>query len=229
MTGTAYVGAVVVAAGRGRRLGRDGPKSLIEVAGQSLVGHAVDRLLAAGLPPPTVVHPPGEHRAFAAALAGRDVATLVPGGATRTESVRAGVHAAGDVEVVLVHDAARALTPPQVVRRVLDAVVDGVVAVAPARPVADTLKRLADDGTVLETVDRAGLAGVQTPQAFPRPVLLRALAQQDDATDDLGLVERLVAAGELEGRIVTVAGSPFALKITYPEDLEVAELLAGAR
>lgn len=223
------VGVVVVAAGRGDRLGGDEPKALVAVAGVPLVVHALGRLERAGLPPAVVVHPPGDESAFAAALTDREVLALVEGGATRTDSVRRGVGALGDVEVVLVHDAARAFTPPEMIRRVLRAVGPGVLAAAPARPVPDTLKRVDGEGTVLGTVDRDGLVGVQTPQAFPHEVLLRALALGDDATDELALVERLVASGDLEGRVVTVAGSALALKVTFPDDLAVAERLAGSR
>jgi 2-C-methyl-D-erythritol 4-phosphate cytidylyltransferase len=229
-------GTVVVAAGLGERLGSPGPKALVPLAGRPLLVHALTALLQAGLPPPVVVHTPGEAAAFSAALAGRPVAALVPGGATRTESVRAGVAALdARVSVVAIHDAARPLMPPDVIRRAVDAVAGDVVAAAPAVAVADTLKRvagpLAEDGTtdVRSTVDRAGLVGVQTPQVFPRAVLERALREGAAATDDLALVEQLVAAGDLSGRVVVVAGSARGLKITYPDDLRVAAALLEGR
>ncbi|MTV25027.1 NTP transferase domain-containing protein [Nitriliruptoraceae bacterium ZYF776] len=223
------VGAVVVAAGRGVRLGAERPKALLEVAGRPLVVHAVERVLAAGIDHLVVVHTPGEHAAFAAAL--RELpATLVEGGATRTASVRAGVAALPPaVDLVAVHDAARAFTPPAVVAATVAAVRDGaddVLGAAPGLPVADTLKRVVD-GEVVATVDRDELVAIQTPQTFPRTVLAAALDLGDAATDDLGLVERLRDTGAVTGRLVLVAGSPDALKVTYPEDVAAAERLAA--
>jgi 2-C-methyl-D-erythritol 4-phosphate cytidylyltransferase len=228
------VGVVVVAAGRGERLASGGPKALVELGGTSLLAHSLARLAAAGLPAPVVVHTPGEAAAFRASARPGSVAAWVPGGATRSDSVRAGVAALPtDVTVVAVHDAARALVPPDVVRRVVAAVRGDVVAAAPALPVADTLKRvgapLVDAPVeVLGTVDRDGLAAVQTPQVFPRDVLERALATGDAATDELGLVERLVLAGTLAGRVVVVPGSARAMKVTFPDDLLVATALLDA-
>jgi 2-C-methyl-D-erythritol 4-phosphate cytidylyltransferase len=229
------IGVVVVAAGTGTRLGHDGPKALVEVAGAALVAHALDRLAAAGLPAPVVVHPPGERDRFAAAVRGRAVARWVAGGASRTDSVRAGLAALdaidtgeGDVEVVAVHDAARGLQPAEVLAAAVAAVVTGadVIAAAPALPVADTLKRV-DGDEVLGTVDRAGVAAVQTPQVFPSAVLRHVLADGAEATDDLALVEAARDRGELTGRIVLVPGAAAGGKITYPQDLLVAAALAG--
>lgn len=229
----ALVGVVVVAAGSGVRLGARRPKALAALAGRPIVAHAVAGVVAAGLPPPVVVHHPHERRAFARALSELPVASLAPGGATRTGSVRAGLAALGaDVQVVMVHDAARPLTPPAVMQAVLAAVLDDdtVLAAAPATAVADTLKQV-DDGVVVATVDRTRLVAVQTPQVVRRAALEHCLAGTPDAldaTDDLGLVERALDAGELRGRVVVVPGSPWGLKVTTPEDLAVAELLAGA-
>jgi 2-C-methyl-D-erythritol 4-phosphate cytidylyltransferase len=221
------VGVVLVAAGSGTRLGAAGPKALVELAGRPLLAHALDRLAAAGLPPPVVVHVPDARAAFAVAAGELPVAAYVPGGATRTASVRAGVAAlADDVEVVAVHDAARPLTPPAVIRATVAAVTGDVLAAAPALPVADTLKRVEGD-VVVATVDRSDLAAVQTPQVFPRQVLEAALASADQATDDLALVERLLAAGRLQGRVVVVPGSAWGRKVTYPSDLALVTALAG--
>jgi 2-C-methyl-D-erythritol 4-phosphate cytidylyltransferase len=226
------VGCVVVAAGLGERLGEAGPKALVTLGGRTLLAHSLGALRRAGLPPAVVVHTPGEEAAFRADLDGRPVAALVPGGATRTESVRAGVAALdAEVSTVAVHDAARPLMPVDVIRRTVAAVTGDVVAAAPAVSVADTLKRVAgplpSDGTseVLGTIDRAGVVGVQTPQVFPRAVLEQALQHDDAATDDLALVERLLASGAIDGRVVVVAGSPRGLKVTYPDDLRVAAAL----
>jgi 2-C-methyl-D-erythritol 4-phosphate cytidylyltransferase len=222
------VGAVVVAAGRGERLGGRRPKALVEVGGVPLVTRAVSGLRAAGIGDVVVVHPPGAADEVAAALFDLSEVVLVPGGARRTDSVRAGVTALpAAVSVVAVHDAARALQPPAVIARTVAAVVDDVLAAAPAVPVADTLKAV-DGDDVVGTVDRAGLVAVQTPQVFPRQVLTDSLDGGDEATDDLALVERRLAAGELTGRVVHVAGSARGFKVTYPDDVIVATALLEA-
>ena len=218
--------AVLVAAGRGERLGVGGPKALLPLAGRTLLEHALDGLRGAGVSRLVVVHPPGVGET-AAQLA--PDAELVVGGDTRTASVRAGLAAlAADVEVVAVHDAARPLMPVEVIRDALAAVTGDVVACAPARPVGDTLKRVVH-GEVVGTVDRQELVAVQTPQVFRREVLDAALDGGREATDDLALVEALLADGRVRGRIVTVPGSVRGLKITWPEDLELAESLCRSR
>lgn len=224
----AHVGAVVVAAGRGERLGGDRPKALVEVAGRALIGWAVEGLRSAGLDHIVVVHTPGEEAAFVAAVDDAGVVFTL-GGSHRSASVRAGLGALPSaVRLVAVHDAARAFTPPAVIRAAVAAVTGDVVAAAPALPVADTLKRV-DGRHVRATVDRRDLVAVQTPQVFPRDVLDRVASSEATATDDLVLVEEHVTAGELTGRVVWVPGSPRALKVTYPEDLVIAEALAAPR
>lgn len=221
---------VLVAAGMGERLGHasDGPKALVTVGGSTLLELALGKLRDAGVREIVVVHTPGYERSFADIARRAAVDRIVPGGATRTASVRAGLAEVQDaVEVVAVHDAARALTPAPVIRSVLEAVVDEVVAAAPALAVADTLKRLAGN-EVVGTVDRSDLRAVHTPQAFVPDVLRTALADAHDATDDLALVEQAIADGRVEGRVELVAGSPWGLKITYPEDLRLAEALLVA-
>jgi 2-C-methyl-D-erythritol 4-phosphate cytidylyltransferase len=237
------VGAVLVAAGRGERLGDRRPKALVEVAGRSLVAWAVVGLREAGIEQVVVVHTPGEHQAFAGALRaggsddgppgaddhGRGEVLLVPGGADRSASVRAGVAALPDaVRLVAVHDAARAFTPSAVIRAAVAAVSGDVVAAAPALPVADTLKRVRG-AQIVATVDRDDLVAVQTPQVFPRAVLAAVAAEGEAATDDLALVERRVASGDLTGQVVWVPGSPRGLKVTFPEDLVLAEAFAADR
>ena len=149
---------------------------------------------------------------------------MVGGGATRADSVRAGLAVVpADAAVVVVHDAARPLAGPDLFAAVVDAVragdVDGAV---PVVPVADTLKRVRG-ARVVATVDRDGLVAIQTPQAFAADALRAAHADGGDATDDAGLLE---AAGMAVG---TVPGDPRNLKLTRPEDLALAEaLLAGA-
>ncbi len=150
-----------------------------------------------------------------------DVPGGVPGGERRIDSVRNGLdHVPPTVEFVLVHDAARPLTDPKLVVRVIDRLRAGDVAgVVPAVPVADTLKYIAGD-EVVETVDRSSLVAVQTPQGFRTEILRKAhAAARADATDDAMLVE---AIGE---RVVTIPGDRANIKVTYLEDLELARVL----
>ncbi|HEX2131653.1 MAG TPA: 2-C-methyl-D-erythritol 4-phosphate cytidylyltransferase [Actinophytocola sp.] len=222
--------ALVPAAGRGERLGDKGPKALVPVHGVPLVVHAVRGLLSAGCVRRVVVAAPSSSVDImrgVLAEAGAD-ALVVPGGADRTESVRLALDAAlgesPDVEIVLVHDAARAFTPPELVRAVVAEVAGGAPAVVPALPVADTVKRVDPDGVVTATVDRADLRAVQTPQGFQVDVLRRCYAAEcGQATDDAGLAERVGVP------VSTVPGHPAAMKITTPFDLQVARALFGAR
>lgn len=220
--------AVVVAAGEGTRLGDAHstiPKALVEVAGRTLVELALGGLRAVGrFDRIVVVHTPGHEEAFRAVVGDR--VSLAPGGATRSDSVRAGVGALGDglPDLVAIHDAARALVPLAVVDRTLAAVEGDVVAAAPGLPVADTLKDATEEGEVRGTVERSGLWAVHTPQVIRGDVLAAVLAwaPQREATDDLGLVEDALAAGIVDGRVRLVRGDPRDLKITYPEDLALA-------
>jgi len=206
---------IVVAGGRGTRFGR--PKQLEELGGRSLIDWAIDavRPVCDGV---VVV-------LDATLMEGAkvDADAVVAGGDTRAASVRAGLDAVpGDPEAILVHDAVRPLATADLAARVLAAVVAGADGAVPSVPVVDTLKRV--DGTrVTATVDRSELVAVQTPQAFRTEVLRRAHAAGGDATDDAGLVE---AAG---GTVVVVDGERDNLKITWLEDLAVAEALVAAR
>jgi len=150
---------------------------------------------------------------------------LVAGGAERTDSVAAGLAALDEeIDVVLVHDAARALAPPTLFDAVARAVRAGADAVVPGLPVTDTIKQVDGRAQVLSTPDRAGLRAVQTPQGFRRAALEAAHATGAQATDDAALVE------SNGGRVVVIDGDPLALKVTTPPDLETAErLLAAAR
>ncbi len=239
MTG-GTVAALVPAAGRGERLGGGLPKALREIGGIPMLVHAVRSLLAAPSVGLVVVAAPAEHleriRALLAAggvdgvscADGNGVGcAVVAGGPTRAQSVRralAALPAGGDADVVLVHDAARPFVPASVVEAVVAAVRSGHDAVVPVLPLPDTVKRVAPDGRVLETVTREHLYGAQTPQGF-RPGLLRAAHRDDQptATDDAVLVERMGLP------VWTVPGSEQAFKVTTPADLVRAEaLLAGA-
>jgi len=211
---------IVAAAGSGLRLGSDRPKALVSLAGRPLVRWAVDGLLAGGVAEVIVAVPAGERAAFAAALPA--AVRLVDGGATRTASVRAGLAAAGEhADAVLVHDAARPLTPPDVIARVLAALAAGVPAVVPVLPVVDTTVVVDGDGVITDAVPRAPLRRVQTPQGFDRQTLVAAydaLPAGAELTDDAAVVR---AAGV---PVATVAGDERAGKITVAHDLALAEL-----
>ena len=210
---------IVAAAGSGLRLGADLPKALVPLAGRPLVAWSVDALRAGGVAQIVVAVPSGQRDAFAAALPA-DV-RLVDGGASRTASVRACLAAAtAEADVVLVHDAARPLTPPDVVRRVLTALAEGHPAVVPTLPVVDTTVVVDDAGVIADAPARASLRRVQTPQGFDRAVLASAyadLAPDADLTDDAAVVR---AAGV---DVVPVDGDERAAKVTVPHDLALAE------
>ena len=212
--------ALVVAAGRGERLGSSGPKALVVLAGRPMLEWSVEALLAVPAIEQVVVALP----AGVVAPAGT---TGVPGGRERSHSVRAALHAARPSDAVLVHDAARPLLTPALAEDCLDELArsDCDAAIA-ATPVVDTIKR-AQGEEVVETLDRSTLWAVQTPQVFRRDVLERVLAQDDAvlaaATDDASLVEAM--GGTV--RLVPVAAPN--LKVTTPLDLRVAELLLADR
>lgn len=195
---------LLLAAGRGSRFGRT--KHDLHIGGVSLWERCRRSLIAGGVENVVLVG---------------DIAGAVPGGGRRRDSVAAGLAAIPDAEgFVLVHDAARPLVTPQLVRRVIDRLLGGDVdGVVPAIPVRDTIKRIGGE-LVVETVDRSNLVSVQTPQGF----VLGALRAAHDAfpleaTDDAAIVE---ASG---GAIAIVAGDPVNMKLTYPEDLALAEAL----
>jgi len=201
-----------VAAGSGERLGAGGPKAFVALAGRPMLEWSLDALHGAGLDEVVVVVPPGHPGG-------------VPGGATRSASVRAGLDAlAPGFGAVVVHDAARPLVEPALFERVLDALAGADAAVAAAR-VSDTVKEAGEDGVVERTLDRSRLWAIQTPQAFRRDVLERAVAVSDAvlaaATDDAWLVERM------GGRVVVVEAPARNFKVTTPHDLRVAESLLG--
>lgn len=216
------VAVLVPAAGAGVRLGPGSPKALRLLAGEPLLVHAVRRVAAApSVRLIVIAAPPADVAAVRRLFAPIAPVTVVPGGAERQQSVAAALAAVpGNCPIVLVHDAARALTPPELVESVAAAVRAGNDAVIPALPVVDTVKEVDAAGVVLGTVDRAALRAVQTPQGFRRAVLVAAhAAATDPLTDDAGLVEK---GG---GRVVCVPGSEYAMKITRPLDLALAETL----
>lgn len=222
--------AIVVAAGRGDRLGAGCPKALVTLAGRSLLERSVRGLASSGRFSRFVVVVPADrvsdHRWVSlveASVAGLPF-RLVPGGERRRDSVRAGLDGIAGAGLVAVHDAARALVSAELVERVLDAA-EVVGAAVPAVAVSDTVIR-EDHGRLLELVAREPLRAVQTPQAFRASVLAEAHARAPetlDATDDAGLVHRL-------GRdVAVVPGEPSNLKITWPRDLAAAAALLRQR
>ena len=221
---TALVGVLVPAAGLGVRLGPGVPKALRELAGEPVLLHAVRGLRAAPSVGAIVVAAPAAdveavRDLFADHHLDHDV-TVVAGGAERQDSVRlARAALPTQVELVLVHDAARCLTPVSVIEAVVAALRAGADAVVPVLPVADTVKQV-DGSRVIATVDRAALRAVQTPQGFRRAVLEKAHAGgAASRTDDAGLVEALGVT------VLTVPGADEAFKLTRPLDLLLAEAL----
>lgn len=210
--------ALLVAAGSGDRLGAGVPKAFVALAGRPMLEWSVEALRAAGIAEIVVALPPG-----AAAPHG---CVGVAGGTTRSASVRNALAAALPDEHVVVHDAARPLVTAAHFLGTLAALEHADAAIA-AAPLTDTVKEAGADRLVTATLDRSRLWAVQTPQAFRRAALERALAVSDDvlaaATDDAWLVER---SG---GTVLVVESSPENLKVTTPHDLRVAELLLGAR
>jgi 2-C-methyl-D-erythritol 4-phosphate cytidylyltransferase len=218
--------ALIVAAGRGERLGSGQPKALVTLAGRPMVEWslralhavaAVQRIVIA-LPPGTVLQ------------TAPDGVVTVAGGETRSHSVREALRACGLGDPVIVHDAARPLASPALFERALaELESSGADAVIAAAPVSDTIKEVAQDGrTVQRTLDRQRLWAVQTPQVFRRVALERALLDASDdvlaaATDDAWLIER---AG---GTVRVSRSEPDNIKVTGPIDLELAELLLGER
>ena len=218
--------AVLVAAGRGERFGHDRPKAFANLGGRPLLAASLERLERSEWVEAIVVAAPEEWEEptilLAEELGAGTVHAVVTGGATRADSVRAGLgEVPDDAAVVLVHDAARPLLLEEVVERVVGGLAEGWDGVVPALPLADTVKR-AEGEAVAETVDRTGLYAVQTPQVFLAEALRRALARGGDATDCAGLVE---AAG---GRVRLVEGDRRLLKVTTPADLAFVETLLAA-
>ena len=215
--------ALIVAAGRGERLGSDRPKALVTLCGRPMLEWSVAALRAVEAVEKIVVALP------AAALGEAPEGTIaVAGGAQRSHSVLAALRA-GEGDPVIVHDAARPLATPRLFEQALEelelAQADAVIAAA---PVSDTIKEVGTDGrTVERTLDRARLWAVQTPQVFRRAAIERALSVAEDelarATDDAWLVEQA-------GGVVRVVGSEAAnLKVTTREDLRIAEMVLAER
>ncbi|MEO8814472.1 MAG: 2-C-methyl-D-erythritol 4-phosphate cytidylyltransferase [Mycobacterium sp.] len=221
--------AVVPAAGSGERLGAGIPKGFFTLGGITLVERAVAGLLSSGVVDRVVVAAPPDRTEQAELILGRlgKRVVVVAGGADRVESVGLALATLADAELpdfVLVHDAARPLTPPELVVRIVDGLRAGHRAVVPALPVSDTIKAVDANGVVLGTPERAGLRAVQTPQGFATDLLLRAYRQAGPAalfTDDAAMVE------QIGGQVHIVDGDPLAFKITNQLDVLLAEAVVN--
>lgn len=227
------IAVIIVAAGSGARLGHAEPKAFVDLRGVPILEHALNGVFDAVEPAQVIVVAPKAKLALASTIARRAAGaaaasiSVVEGGETRQASVAAGLAAlTSDVEVVLVHDAARALTPGALFDRVVSAVRAGG-GVIPALSVSDTIKRIgAHEGgrgeKVIDTVDRRDLVHVQTPQGFPRDELVAAYAAAtQEFTDDAALFQ------DAGGGVTIVEGEDRAFKITTPWDLRRAENLLG--
>lgn len=231
MTAAGVTAAVIVVAGGvGTRLGRPEPKAFVRVSGRPVLERSLDAIFQLAEPMQVVIVAPRTRletaraivRATAGAAAG--YVSILPGGATRQASVSIGLSGLQDgVDTVLVHDAARFLTPRSQFERVLGAVRASGAGVIPGLAVTDTIKRRDEHGLVAGTVDRSELVAVQTPQGFPRGQLERAYAAAGaEYTDDAALFS---AAGH---DVHLVEGDALAFKITTPWDLHRAEELIRA-
>jgi 2-C-methyl-D-erythritol 4-phosphate cytidylyltransferase len=217
--------ALIVAAGRGERLGTRRPKALVSLAGRPMFEWSVEALRAVGSVERIVIALPPEELDVAP-----EGTVAVPGGTVRSQSVREALKASGGGDPVIVHDAARPLVRPALFERALaELESSGADAVIAARPVSDTIKEVGSDGrTIARTLDRAGLWAVQTPQVFRHSALERALLGVGEdlletATDDAWLVER---AG---GVVRVLEADAENLKVTTTADLRLAELLLAER
>jgi 2-C-methyl-D-erythritol 4-phosphate cytidylyltransferase/2-C-methyl-D-erythritol 2,4-cyclodiphosphate synthase len=224
------VGVIVVAAGSGTRLGADRPKAFVDLAGRTVLERSLSSVFGMQreaqivVVAPTDLVPEAQAIAERAAGAAVQAISVVAGGATRQQSVGLGLAALGaSVRIVLVHDAARALAPAAVFDAVVAAVAQTASGIVPGVAVQDTVKRVDDDETVVETVDRSELRSVQTPQGFPRAALDAAYAgATTEHTDDAAL---FAAAGHT---VSVIDGDQASFKITTPWDLRRAEGLLAA-
>jgi len=212
--------AIIAAAGSGERFGATLPKALITLGNRTLIEHAVAAL--APIASEIVISAPAGYEKQIQELVGNDV-TVVVGGTTRSDSVRAGISAlSGNAKYVLVHDAARALANTELAERVLASLEKGEAAVIPGLELIDTVKSVDASGHVTATPERTLLRRVQTPQGFDLELLKKAHSNGADATDDGALVEAL------GHKVLIIKGEERALKITTPSDLATALSMLGA-
>ncbi len=224
---TADVGVVIVAGGKGTRAGGEELKQFRWVAGKPMLLHSVQKFQSRRDVAMVVVVLPSDHVGDPPAwLFQSDTERLLlsVGGRERSDSVRNGLEdISSDINIVVIHDAARPLVTTAVIDRVIAEARLGHGA-APGLLVADTLKRVNSDREILETIDRKGVIRVQTPQAFPRAMIesahARAVEERITATDDAALCERLGM------KVIFVTGSERAMKITEEADFVTAEALS---
>jgi len=208
------IAVIIPAGGSGERLGANMPKALVQLGGKTLIEHAVAQM--APIADQIVIAAPSGYEDQFRSLLGTEV-TVVTGGITRTESVKAALSVLSkDLRYVLVHDAARPLASADLARRIIKELEAGADAVIPGLKVADTIKRVNIDGFVTKTPNRTKLRAIQTPQGFTYETLVTAHKSKSDATDDAGLVE------ELDIPVKVILGEERALKITTPEDFQRA-------
>ena len=211
---TDLVAVIIPAGGSGERLGAKIPKALVQLAGKTLIEHAVAQM--APVASQIIVAAPAGYEEQFQQLLGSEV-TVVTGGLTRTLSVKKALaYVDKGNEFILVHDAARALASTDLALRVIDSLRAGEKAVIPGLPVVDTIKRVDTDNYVTKTPTRSKLRAIQTPQGFARKVLIKAHSSADDVTDDAGLVE------DRGVDVKVILGEDRALKITTMSDLEIA-------
>jgi 2-C-methyl-D-erythritol 4-phosphate cytidylyltransferase/2-C-methyl-D-erythritol 2,4-cyclodiphosphate synthase len=225
------VAVVLLAAGKGERLGAKAPKAFVELAGKSLLEHSVFRALATENLKQLIIAVPESHLAqtldFEKQLSNQGVdIRVVVGGATRQQSVSESLAVlAGGIDIVLVHDSARSLASTDLFNRVAQSVFENQIGVIPALHVADTIKRYKGD-VIQETIERSDLVRAQTPQGFPASVLVAAhVGATQEFTDDAALIQ------SIGGTVMMIPGEEQAMKITTAEDFERAQtyLLAHAR
>jgi 2-C-methyl-D-erythritol 4-phosphate cytidylyltransferase/2-C-methyl-D-erythritol 2,4-cyclodiphosphate synthase len=225
------VAVVLLAAGKGERLGAKEPKAFVELAGKSLLEHSVFRALATENLKQLIIAVPESHLAqtleFEKQLSNQGVdIRVVVGGATRQQSVSESLAVlAGGIDIVLVHDSARSLASTDLFDRVAQAVFENQIGVIPALHVADTIKKYKGD-VIQETIERSDLVRAQTPQGFPASVLVSAhVGATQEFTDDAALIQ------SIGGTVMMIPGEEQAMKITTAEDFERAQtyLLAHAR
>jgi 2-C-methyl-D-erythritol 4-phosphate cytidylyltransferase / 2-C-methyl-D-erythritol 2,4-cyclodiphosphate synthase len=219
---TDLVAVIIPAGGSGERLGAKIPKALVQLAGKTLIEHAVANM--APIANQIIVAAPAGFEKQFQDLLGSEV-TVVTGGLTRTLSVKKALALVEkENEYILVHDAARSLASSDLAMRVIDSLRAGEKAVIPGMPVSDTIKRVDGDNYVTKTPTRSNLRSIQTPQGFTRKLLIKAHTSPDDATDDAGLVE------ERGVDVKVILGEERAMKITTMNDLAIAHnwLIPGA-
>ena len=206
--------AIIAAAGMGHRLGANLPKSLVKLIDKTLLEHAVANL--APVAQLLIVTAPAGYEAEYKKLLGEEV-EVITGGVLRSDSIIIAIaKIPNNYEYILVHDAARALASTRLASEVINQLIRGQQAVIPTLEVIDTIKEVDNQGYVRNTLNRAALKIVQTPQGFSRSVLERAHQASEDATDDAALVEALGI------KVKTIAGEDQAFKITTKGDIKTA-------